>query len=269
MKACTDLDLPLVVHFHGHDAYRLSILDGVGQDYPEMFERAAAIVAVSRHMENQLLGLGVPRDKLHYNIYGVDLNLFRGASPGGSPPIFVFVGRFVDKKAPYLTLLAFRSVVRAVPDARLVMIGDGYLRNCCEQLARAYGCYDNVEFLGPCSHQEVAVTMRGARAYVQHSLRANDGNSEGTPLSILEAGSSGLPVVSTCHAGIPDVVVHGRTGLLVEEGDVDGMAENMLNLAQSPELASQMGKAARDRIRNHFSMESSIGGLWSIVQSVI
>lgn len=269
MKVCTELDLPLIVHFHGYDAYRISVLDSLGQDYLQMFEEAAAIVAVSRHMENQLLGLGAPREKLHYNVCGVDPNLFRGAEPGGSPPLFLFVGRFVDKKAPHLTLLAFQSVVRAVPEARLVMIGDGYLRNCCEQLARAYGCYDSVEFLDPCSHQEVAVAMRGVRAYVQHSLRAKDGDSEGTPVSILEAGASGLPVISTRHAGIPDVVVHGQTGLLVEEGDVEGMAKSMLKLAQFPELASQMGKAARERIRSHFSMESSIAGLWSIVQSVI
>jgi glycosyltransferase involved in cell wall biosynthesis len=269
MEACTDLAIPLVVHFHGYDAYRLSVLDGVGRHYPEMFDKAAAIIAVSRHMEHQLLNLGAPREKLHYNVYGVDSVLFRGADPRHSPPVFVFVGRFVDKKAPYLTLSAFRSVVQAVPEARLVMIGDGYLRNCCERLASAYGCHESVAFLSPCSHEEVAAAMRRARAYVQHSLTADDGDSEGTPLSILEAGASGLPVVSTRHAGIPDVVLHDQTGYLVEEGDVDGMAEYMISLAQSPRLAGRLGDAAKDHIQSHFYIEGSIGGLWKIIQSVI
>jgi len=127
MEVFKKAGVPLIVHFHGNDAYAYKTIGPEGQVYRELFENAAAIIGVSRDMEAQLLDLGAPRHLLHYNPYGVDVSLFCGARPDPSPPLFVAVGRFVDKKAPYLTLVAFKSVVKACPEARLVMIGDGQL----------------------------------------------------------------------------------------------------------------------------------------------
>ena len=106
---CAQLGLPLIVHFHGWDAYSEHILNQAGQHYPQLFRQAVAIVAVSRAMQQQQLELGAPASKLHYNPCGVDCQLFQPASPGRNPPTLVAVGRLVDKKAPHLTLLAFRA----------------------------------------------------------------------------------------------------------------------------------------------------------------
>jgi len=269
MNICREAEIPLIVHFHGFDAYRSSALEASGQRYPQLFESAAAIIAASRDMERQLLHLGARRENLYYNPYGVDLSLFHPADPACAPPVFVAVGRFVDKKAPHLTLLAFKKVYEASPEARLIMIGDGQLWEACRQLCRALGLTDAVEFLGPRSHLEVAATMRRGRAFVQHSVRPSHGDSEGTPVAVLEAGAAGLPVVATKHAGIQDVVIDGETGLLVDEGDVEGMAERMLRLANDPALATRLGRAARQRICNEFSMEKSIASLWCIIESAI
>jgi glycosyltransferase involved in cell wall biosynthesis len=111
--------------------------------------------------------------------------------------------------------------------------------------------------------------MRQARVFVQHSVVAADGNREGTPVAIIEAGASGLPVVATRHAGIPDVVVEGSTGFLVDERDVEGMARHMIRLAQDAELAGRLGRAARERVQVHFSTETSIRRLWTIITSCI
>ena len=138
-------------------------------------------------------------------------------------PVFVAVGRFVDKKAPQLTLAAFGQVAATLREAQLVMIGDGPLFESTRRAARSFGLEDRVEFRGRQTSQEVATAMRKARVFVQHSIRTVRGDSEGTPVSILEAGAAGLPVVSTRHAGIKDVVQHGSTGFLVEEGDVEGI----------------------------------------------
>jgi glycosyltransferase involved in cell wall biosynthesis len=109
--------------------------------------------------------------------------------------------------------------------------------------------------------------MREARAFVQHSLVASDGNSEGMPCSILEACASGLPVVSTRHAGIPEVVIEGDTGFLVAERDVESMARHMERLVVDPGLASKLGRAGRQRIEEHFSMDSSIARLWNVIET--
>jgi glycosyltransferase involved in cell wall biosynthesis len=147
------------------------------------------------------------------------------------------------------------------------MIGGGRLRGACEDLAQGLGLGEVVSFLGTQSHDVVAEEMRHARAFVQHSLTASDGNSEGMPCSILEASASGLPVVSTRHAGIPEVVVEGSTGFLVDERDVEGMARHMERLVTDPALAAALGRAGRQRVADHFSMDSSIARLWDVIRT--
>jgi glycosyltransferase involved in cell wall biosynthesis len=111
--------------------------------------------------------------------------------------------------------------------------------------------------------------MRRARGFVQHSVEAESGDCEGTPVGILEAGASGLPVISTRHGGIPEVVVEGETGLLVDEKDVPGMAAHMIRLIREPDLAAQLGLAARRRVEALFTMERSLGQLWSVIRSCV
>ena len=269
MDACAKMNVPLIAHFHGFDAYRQRTLETYGRRYPELFEIADAIVAVSRDMQTQLINLGAPAHKVHYNSCGVEPSVFKGADPLRSSPTFVAVGRFVNKKAPHLTLLAFRAALEKCPEARLVMIGDGPLWEACRQMIMSLGLSDHVELQGVRSQAEVATTMQQARAFVQHSITTHDGDSEGTPVAVLEAGASGLPVVSTRHAGIKDAVVHEKTGFLVAEGDINGMAEYMMRLAKDPQLAADLGKAGREWISSEYSMEKSINHLWSIIDAAI
>jgi glycosyltransferase involved in cell wall biosynthesis len=173
----------------------------------------------------------------------------------------------VEKKAPQHTIAAFAEVVRLRPDARLRMIGDGPLLAECRALATALGVAEAVEFLGVQPPEAVQREMRGARGFVQHSVEASNGDREGTPVGVLEAGASALPVIATRHGGIPEVVVDGETGLLVDEHDVSGMARHMLTLAASPDLAGRMGQLARARVERCFSLAGSLERLWSIIEA--
>jgi glycosyltransferase involved in cell wall biosynthesis len=269
MDACRLARLPLVAHFHGYDATMHSVVYEFQTAYRELFQVAGAIIAVSRHMEHRLIALGALPEKVNYNPYGVDCTAFGGADPSASPPTFLGVGRFVDKKAPHLTLLAFAQVYQQCAAARLRLIGDGPLLGACRDLAQAVRIDSAVTFLGAQPHGIVRDEMRRARAFVQHSIEAGNGDCEGTPVAVIEAGASGLPVVSTRHAGIPDVVVERETGFLVEERDIPGMAGRMLQLARDPGLAAALGKAGRARVEEHFSTERSIGRLWSIIENCI
>ena len=267
MDACQRLGLPLIVHFHGIDAHSRLMLDRHGGRYPRLFEQAVAIIANARTMERALLDLGARPEKLHYVPNGVDADRFRAGAPAEAPPTFLAVGRFAEKKAPQLTIAAFASLSRTHPEARLRMIGDGRLLGACQDLAQGLGVGEVVTFLGAQPHDVVAEEMRRARAFVQHSVVASDGNTESMPNSILEASASGLPVVATRHAGIPEMVVDGETGFLVEERDVEGMARHMARLVAEPELAAELGRAGRRRMQESFSIDSRIARLWEIVQA--
>jgi glycosyltransferase involved in cell wall biosynthesis len=269
MEACRRAGVPLIVHFMGYDATQRDVLAEHAETYPMMFKRAAALVVVSRAMKRQLVSLGAPAEKVHYNPCGAECRRIASGDPAARPPVFLAVGRFVEKKAPQLTLSAFASVHRACPEARLRMIGDGPLLEQSRALARELGIEEAVTFLGAQPHAVVQEEMQRARCFVQHSVEAPNGDCEGTPVGILEAGASGLPVVSTRHAGIPDVVVEERTGLLVDERDVSGMAAQMLRLAEDAALAGRLGGEARRHIEQHFSQEQSLKRLWTIIESTI
>ena len=269
VDACHLARVPLVVHFHGIDAYGKQILADYRVRYEAMFRSAGAIVAVSEHMRNQLLVLGAPEANLRLNVYGVDVGKFVQGGLPPSTPVFLAVGRMVEKKSPHLTILAFAKVVKQFPRAKLLWVGDGVLEGVCRTLVSALGLNDSIEFLGRIPHADIAQCMANATGFVQHSLTAIDGDSEGTPVAILEAMSAGLPVVSTRHAGIVDVVEEGKNGFLVDEGDVDEMAEAMLQLAEKPELVTQFGQRSRSIVSERYSMDRSIGRLTEIIRSVV
>lgn len=268
-EACRQAGVPLIVHFHGHDASDREVLKMFEDTYAGMFAQADAVIAVSQAMEQQLISLGAPREKIHYNPCGVDTGQFGGANPARAEPVFIAVGTFREKKGPHLTIAAFARVHQVCPEARLRMIGPGVLLDQCRELTKELGIAEAVTFLGAQAHSVVEQEMSRARCFVQHSVVAPSGDSEGTPVAVLEAGATGLPVVSTRHAGIPDVVIEGETGFLVAEHDVEGMAERMLRLAQDPALAARLGEQARKHIAENFSMDRSLGQLWTIINSCI
>lgn len=267
VDACRQLHIPLIVYFFGYDASVKSVLEEHAESYPRMFAEAAAILAISRLMRRRLVSLGAAPEKVHYIPCGVDCAQFGGANPALAPPLFLAVGRFVDKKAPHLTISAFAQMHAAYPSARLRMIGDGPLWNECRELAKRLGVAEAVEFLGTQPHAIVGREMNQARCFVQHSVEAPSGDCEGTPVGILEAGGSGLPVISTRHSGIPDMVIEGETGFLVDEGDVTGMAQHMLRIAEDAVLAERLGQTARKRIEDHFSLAGTISALWGVMES--
>jgi colanic acid/amylovoran biosynthesis glycosyltransferase len=267
LAACQRRKVPLVAHFHGFDASRHDVIKAYATRYRELFKQATAIVAVSRPMVERLAELGCPRQKIVRNPCGCDGELFGGADPLSSSPTFVAVGRFVEKKAPHLTLTAFAHTLRDAPSARLRMIGDGPLLSVCRDLAGALDISHAVTFLGPQAHEVVQREMQRARAFLQHSVVASDGDSEGLPVAVLEAGAIGLPVIATRHAGIPDAVIEEHTGLLVEERDVHAMALHMLDLLSNPARAKTMGDRARVHVRRYFTMERSLSRLARVLET--
>jgi colanic acid/amylovoran biosynthesis glycosyltransferase len=269
MPIAKHLNVPLVVHFHGYDAYRDDILNSYGKSYVNLFKDASAVIAVSRHMQQHLITLGCQPSKLHCLPCGVSLNLFQPTNKPKNEIIFVSCGRFVPKKSPASTIKAFAKVLGEIPDAKLRMIGDGELLDNCIDLCKNFGISNSVEFKGQLSPFQVAETLRESFAFVQHSITTSENDSEGTPLTILESGACGLPVISTRHGGIPDVIIEGETGFLVEENDIEGMAERMLYLVRNPELASDMGKKASQHIRANYNLEKNIKNLARILKSAV
>jgi len=265
--------VPLVVHFRGSDASSESKFRRLEQRYRQLMQVASGFIVKSIPMRSTLQSLGAPPERVLISPSGADAALFHGASPETAPPTFLAVGRFVPKKGPLLTIAAFERLLSQLPeslasDCWLVMVGDGPMLEEAKRLVLQQALTSQVRFVGVLCPAEIAALMRQVRGFVQHSLVAPDGDSEGSPVAVMEAQLSGLPVVATRHAGIPEVVIDGTTGLLVEEGDVPGMAEAMAQLVRDPQIAGRLGAAGQARMRGHFTVDHHLAAVSALLHRV-
>ncbi|MDF1673838.1 MAG: glycosyltransferase [Vicingaceae bacterium] len=263
VPVCKELNLPLIAHFHGFDASVYNVLEDYN-NYINLFEYATKIIAVSQVMEKQLLSIGCPREKLILNTYGPNEE-FEKVIPTFEKENFIAVGRFTDKKAPYYLILAFKEVVKKFPNARLIVAGDGFLKNTCLNLIKHFNLSKNIELPGIITPEQFKNYLTTSRAFVQHSITAENGDMEGTPLAILESSIAGVPVISTNHAGISDVIIHNQTGYLVNEHDVQGMSNYMLELLENKDKARALGEAGKKNIQENFNMAQHIEELNQII----
>lgn len=255
MNVCDKLNIPLISHFHGYDI--TAALKENYENYKLLVEKSAFVVGVSKDMVNTLRKLGANEDKIIYTPCGPNPDFLK-TNPSRFSKKFLSVGRFVDKKAPYYTILAFMKAIEKHPDAQLYMVGTGPLFNTCRNLINYLKLDKNIHLLGVKTPQQIKELHNECCAFIQHSIKADDGDTEGTPVGVMEASLSSLPVVATRHAGIKDVIIDNETGLLCDEHDVDSMARNICYIIDNPENSKIMGEKGREYIMKNFSLQSHI-----------
>lgn len=269
MEIAERLNIPLVVHFHGYDASSINLITEYKEQYKKLFGYAFRIIAVSNQMKENLIKMGAPKSKIIYAPCGPDL-IFSDVSPNYTDSNSVlFAGRFVDKKAPWILIEVMRRILQTGINIKLVMVGDGVLLSTCKGLVKINGLGNSIDFHGAVSHQKVKELMGNSFCYIQHSVTTADGETEGTPVSIQEASQAGLAVISTRHAGISDVVIHGETGFLVDEFDVESMTQYLLFLHNNRQLAREMGMKGKIWIRENFSLVKHISILNNALDDAI
>lgn len=239
-----EMGLPVFAYFRGQDASSHLRKFCQVEAYQRLMPSLRGVFSVSQFLLDNLARHGIYHEQSHVIPSGVDTNLFRpGKKRSGS---FLSVGRFINKKRPDIVVSAFAAICRNRPEARLEMIGDGPLLEKCQALAAEEGIEDQVVFHGRQSHDFVRDRLKYSEVFVQHSVVATDGNTEGLPCAIQEAMSAGMPVISTRHAGIPEAVKEGETGFLVDEGDKAGFADHMRRVLDMDDDLAAMGVRARE-----------------------
>ena len=240
-------------HAHGYDI-SVRLREPWWRERYHAYEQADGIITVSELSRQRLIDLGLDGDRIRVVPCGVDVPAEAPARPDRETVDVVTVGRMVAKKHPLATVEAYRLAAAGHPGLRLTMVGDGpLLDEAVAAVARA-GLQDRVRFLGSRPHDEVLGLLATADVFAQHSVvNPANGDEEGLPVAVLEAMAAALPVVSTRHAGIPEAVEEGKTGLLVQEGDVEGMAVAFAELAHDPSRRRAFGAAGHARAAERFS----------------
>ncbi|MEO1676812.1 MAG: glycosyltransferase [Pseudomonadota bacterium] len=261
-----EIGLPCVSYFRGTDASKALRRRQTVRAYRRMFPHLAGIVAVSQFLLDNLAAEGLEHPNAHVIPSGVNTDNFKpGEKERG---LILALGRFIEKKAPLTTVRAFAEAAEGLPHARLEMIGDGPLMEPARSLARELGVGDRVRLPGRMPHDAVRDRLGKAEIFAQHSVTAEDGNTEGLPTAIQEALASGCVIVSTRHAGIPEAVEDGKTGHLVDEHDQHGFARQLRRLLDTKDLA-QMANAARDVAVTRFDNRKLLTRLEAMLRKTV
>ena len=269
------LGIPLIVHYRGADA----TIDEKSSRYTSLnhwlyFQRKEQLkretqlfITVSKFIKDKLIEQGFPPEKIIYHYHGVDLDKFCPDPKIKREPIVLFVGRFTEKKGCEYLIQAMAQIQSDLPNVELVMIGDGPLKPQLEtqaaQLLRRY------HFLGTQPPDIVRNWMNRAWLLATPSVTASQGDSEGLPNVVLEAQAMALPVVSTIHAGIPEAVIHGKTGFLTPERDVEGLTKYSLRLFKETDLWQQFSTNGRRHVEANFDRAKQTKVLEDIYEAVL
>jgi glycosyltransferase involved in cell wall biosynthesis len=268
-EACQMAGVPLVIHYHGADVHHTETIKRYINLYRKAFAYASALIAVSGDMVNALVDMGAPREKITNASCGIDPGAFPALDISKTGRTFLSVGRFVEKKSPASVVQAFKLVHDEFPDATLKMVGVGPLFDETKALVSQLRLDDSITLLGAQNQQQIKALLKESRCFVQHSVTAKDGDKEGTPVTILEAGSSGLAIVSTQHTGIKEAVINGETGYLVPEYDIEGMAHYMKMIAADVNLAVELGAKEATYIRENYDIQSRIKTITKLLEQAI
>jgi glycosyltransferase involved in cell wall biosynthesis len=272
------LGVPLVVTFHGYDAAandeelgRWPLRGRIFLKRRDAMKRECArFIAVSGFTRDLLLAKGWPAERVVVHYMGVDTTLFRPAAAAARlserEPIVFFAGRLIEKKGLEYLIEAMKLVEARVPGAQVVIAGRGERLPALQRMAA--DARVNVRFIGRVTPDEVREWMARAQLYCMPSVRAADGDGEGLPTALVEAMASGLPVVATTHAGAPEAVRHGETGLLAPERDVAALAEHVIALLGDPVLLERMGAAARAHVLERFDHRRQAAKLAALYDEV-
>jgi len=268
---------PLVVSVYGHDASRLprfQLLPVAWFNYWLHFgglvRETSRFLAYTKFLAGQLEERGVPREKITVHNPGIPTDRYEVDRPAGDRhPNVLFVGRFVEKKGLPDLVRAFARVAGEQPNARLVLVGDGPLRQEVRQLISRLALGSRVDFPGFVPQDELRDRFEQAAVFCHPSVTTKSGETEGLPFSILEAQAAGLPVVATRHAGLPEGVEDGETGILVGEGDVGGLARALGSLLGDTDRREAMSRAAVDHVKRKFDLRRQATRLEALYDEIL
>jgi glycosyltransferase involved in cell wall biosynthesis/O-antigen/teichoic acid export membrane protein len=268
------LQSPLVVTLHGYDVMcsdAAHAKTGPGRAYlrrrSALWARASVFVCVSKAVQRRAIEIGFPAEKLRELPIGIDVADLQMRQSAPAQALVLFVGRLVPKKGCDVLIEAFARLQRMLPTARLCIVGEGPERIRLEAMAAALTV--GTAFTGLQSAEQVRRSMLGARCLAAPSITALNGDAEGLPTVLCEGLALGIPVASTWHSGIPELITHEETGLLSPEGDVAGLAENLLRLCVDDALVERLAIAGRRVVEERFAMDVQTLALEALYEEVI
>ena len=265
--------IPLVTTFYGYDVSKLPLEPKWVPRLQWLFEHGDVFLAEGPCLRQKLIEIGCPPEKARVHHLGVDTRHipFQERQAPDGPVRILMAASFREKKGLRYGLEAFaRLASRRKGEVQLTVIGDGPLKEELRELAAEWKVQPFIRWLGYQPHEVFLREALSAHVFMSPSVVASDGDTEGgAPVAIIEAQATGLPILATTHADIPEVTRPGESAFLVPERDVDALEERLTYLVDHPEIWAPMGAAGRRHVATEFNASEQGKRLEAIYHEVM
>jgi glycosyltransferase involved in cell wall biosynthesis len=221
-----------------------------------LLNQANEVTATSYFLASETFKLALLKKIVHVIPFGVDCNLFKKANNKveNGKVCIGFVKHLKVKYGPGYLIRALSVIVRHFPEIKLIMIGQGEMENELKKLASNLGIKDKVLFKGFIQNEKLPNIMKNFDIFVMPSIE----HSETFGVSAVEAQAMEIPVVASNVGGVSEVVLNGKTGILVEPKNVQELSQAILNLIEKPGLRKSMGRAGRKFVLENYNIEENV-----------
>lgn len=240
--------------------------------YNELFKIGDLFLPVCNFFRERLISLGCNPRKIKVQHSSIDCKKFsfkaRSLGPNDTIQI-ITVARLTEKKGLEYAIRAIKKLLKKFPRIEYKIVGTGPLQTKLEQLIKELNLQQNIQLIGWACQDKVAALLNEAHIFIHPSITDYKGSQEGIPNALKEAMAQGMPIVSTYHAGIPELVDNDVSGFLVPEKNVSALAKKIAFLIKNPGLWKKIGLAARKKVRDEFSREKTNDQLVEIFQNLL
>ncbi|MGG6137217.1 glycosyltransferase [Pantoea allii] len=257
--------------FHGADISRRHILDEHKQDYRNLFQQSELMLPISHLWQNKLIEMGCPPEKIHVTRMGIEPEKFNFQPRDAfhKPLRIVSVARLTEKKGLDVAVKASAILKQRGGQFQYTIIGNGDQDQMMRDFIAHEEMDDCVTMPGFKPQEEIRKALNEADIFLLPSKTAADGDMEGIPVALMEAMAVGLPVVSTFHSGIPELIEHNVSGWLVKEDDAEALADTLLKLSQGEVDVAPVVAAARQKVETEFNQHIAYRELAQILEQMV
>ena len=272
------LKIPVVVTAHAGDVFPLK--NFLLRFLSKFSARSAAVVTVNSNYTKAAVAKISKLGNIKVIPMGVDLKLFSSASfsaaatvrkkygVGKNGKMLLFVGRLAEKKGVTYLIAAMKTVVKAFPNCKFVVVGEGPEKSSLMQQSQQLGLSYSIIFAGSVPNGVLPAFYKAADVFVLPSIFDSKGDTEGLGVVLLEAIASGTPVVASNVGGIPDIIASNETGLLVEQKNPAALAAAIVSLLKNSGLRKKLAVAAKVRVEKNFSWERIVAEFAKVYSSI-
>jgi Glycosyltransferase len=267
LKRLGFVDGKIAAVFHGNDISQKRILNLFHSDYEQLFNDANYIFPVSELWASKIALTPAIKNKTHVIRMGVNVSkfIYKERITISHPIKLLSIARLTEKKGISVAINACLLLKQQNVDFDYTIIGDGPLRKELESQVANLVLGDKIAFLGAQTQETVSEYLNNSDVFLLPSVTASDGDMEGIPVALMEAMAIGIPVISTFHSGIPELIEDRVSGFLVNENDAASIAGVISEIIDNPGVLPDICRNAKQKIDNEFDQDKSYSRMLNIL----